>query len=124
MDLSRVGFKRFLDLNELEELRNDAYLNSKIAKEILKKWHDQMITHKNFKNGDQVLLYNSKLRLFLGKHKSRWTGPFIVHQSYTNGLVDLLNPKGNQIFKVNGQRIKPYAAQFMPSQEELILLDP
>ena len=31
MDLSRVGFKRFLDLNELEELRNDAYINSKIA---------------------------------------------------------------------------------------------
>ena len=44
MDLSRVGLKRFLDLNELEELRNDAYLNSKIAKERSKKWHDQMIT--------------------------------------------------------------------------------
>ena len=33
MDLSRVGVKRFLYLNELEEIRNDAYLNSKIAKE-------------------------------------------------------------------------------------------
>ena len=48
MDLSRVGIKRFLDLNELEELRNDAYLNSNIAKERSKKWHDQMITRKNF----------------------------------------------------------------------------
>ena len=56
MDLSRVGLKRFLDLNELEELRNDAYLNSKIAKERSKKWHDQRITRKNFKNEDQVLL--------------------------------------------------------------------
>ena len=44
MDLSRAGLKRFLDLNELEEIRNDAYLNSKIAKERSKKWHDQMIT--------------------------------------------------------------------------------
>ena len=44
MDLSRAGIKRFLDLNELEELQNDAYLNSKIAKERSKKWHDQMIT--------------------------------------------------------------------------------
>ena len=44
MDLSRVGLKRFLYLNELEELLNDAYLNSKIAKKRLKKWHDQMIT--------------------------------------------------------------------------------
>ena len=84
MDLSRAGVKRFLDLNELEEIRNDAYLNSKIAKE-KKKWHDQMITGKNFNEGDQVLLYDSKLHLFPGKLNSRWTGPFIVQQAYPNG---------------------------------------
>ena len=67
MDLSRAGLKRFLDLNELEEIRNDAYLNSKIAKERSKKWHDQMITCKNFNKRDQVLLYDSKLHLFPGK---------------------------------------------------------
>ena len=71
MDLSRAGLKRFLDLNELEEIRNDAYLNSKIAKERSKKWHDQMITSKNLNKGDQVLLYDSKLHLFPGKLKSR-----------------------------------------------------
>ncbi|RVW72168.1 Retrovirus-related Pol polyprotein from transposon 17.6 [Vitis vinifera] len=48
MDLSKVGLKRFLDLNEMEELRNDAYINSKIAKEILKRWHDQLISCKDF----------------------------------------------------------------------------
>ena len=52
MDLSKAGVKRFLDLNELEEIRNNAYLNSKIAKERSKKWHDQMITGKNFNEGD------------------------------------------------------------------------
>ena len=52
MDLSRAGVKGFLDLNELEEIRNDAYLNSKIAKERSIKWHDQMITGKNFNKGD------------------------------------------------------------------------
>ena len=36
MDL-RAGLKRFLDLNEMEELRNDAYINSKFAKEKLKR---------------------------------------------------------------------------------------
>ena len=51
MDLSRAGLKRFLDLIELEELRNDAYLNSKIAKERWKKWHDQMITVRISKRG-------------------------------------------------------------------------
>ena len=52
MDLGRIGLKRFLDLNELEELRNNAYLNSKIEKERLKKWHDQMVARKNFEKGD------------------------------------------------------------------------
>ena len=51
MDFSRVELKRFLDLNELEEIRNDAHLNSKIAKERSKKCHDQMITRKNFNKG-------------------------------------------------------------------------
>ena len=48
MDLSRARLKRFLDLNELEELRNDAYINSKIVKEKLKRWHDQLILIRNF----------------------------------------------------------------------------
>ena len=83
-----------------------------------------MRTCKNFKKGDQVLLYDSKLHLFLGKLKSRWIGPFIIHQAYPNGLVDLLNQKDNRVFKVNGQRVKPYAAQHTANEEEIPLLDP
>ena len=79
MDLSKVGLKRFLDLNELEELRNDAYLNSKIAKERLKKWHDQLVTQNDFSKGQRVLLHDSKLHIFPGKLKSRWIGPFTIH---------------------------------------------
>nr|CAN80876.1 hypothetical protein VITISV_003321 [Vitis vinifera] len=71
MDLTKAGLKRSLDLNELEELRNDAYLNSKIAKEKLKRWHDQLVTKKEFFKGQRVLLYDSKLHLFPGKLKSR-----------------------------------------------------
>ena len=124
MDMRRAGLKRLLDLNVLEELRNDAYFNSKIAKDKLKKWHDQLITRKNFNQGDQVLLYDSKLHLFLGKLKLRWIGPFIIHQAYPNGLVDLLNPNDNRVFKVNGQRVKPCAAQHTADREEILLLDP
>ena len=43
LDLGRASLKRFLNINELEELRNDAYVNSKIAKDRLKKWHYQMV---------------------------------------------------------------------------------
>ena len=123
MDLSGAGEKRFLDLNELEEIRNNAYLNTKIAKERSKKWHDQMIMGKSFKDGDQVLLYDSKLHLFPGKLKSRWTGPFVVQQAYPNGSVDLRDPNDDRVFKVNGQRVKPYVMQQV-IKEEILLMDP
>ena len=124
LDLGRADLKRFPDINELEELGNDAYLNSKIAKDRLKKWHDQLIGSKIFKQGDQVLLYDSKHHLFPGKLKSRWTGPFVIHQIYPNGAMDLLNSKDSRIFKVNGQRLKPYAAHFTADKEDLPFLDP
>ena len=82
-----------------------------------------MINGKNFNEGDQVLLYDSKLHLFTGKLKSRWTGPFIVQRAYTNGSVDLLNPNDNKVIKVNGQRVKAYVVQQIV-REEILLLDP
>ena len=124
MDMSRDGLKRMLEIDKLEELRNDAYFNSKIAKDRQKKWHDQLITRKTFNQGDQFLLYDSKLHLFSGKLKSRWTGPFITHQAYLNGSVHLLNPKDKKIFKVNGQRFKPYVVRHSAEEEEISLLDP
>ena len=124
MDMNRAGLKRMLEIDELEELRNDAYFNSKIAKDRQKKWHDQLITRKFFNQGDQVLLYDSKHHLFSGKLKSRWTGPFIIHQAYLNGSVDLLNPKDKIVFKVNGQRVKPYVVHHFAEEEEISLFDP
>ncbi|RVW64460.1 Retrovirus-related Pol polyprotein from transposon 17.6 [Vitis vinifera] len=124
MDLSRAGLKRCLDLNELEELRNDAYLNSKIAKARLKKWHDQLVNQKNFTKGQKVLLYDSKLHLFPGKLKSRWTGPFIIHEVHPNGVVEIFNPTGNQTFKVNGHRLKPFLEPYSTDKEEINLLEP
>ena len=82
LDMGRAGLKRLLDINELEELRNDANFNSRIAKDKLKKWHDQLIARKNFKQGDHILLYDSKLHLFPSKLKSRWTGPFTIQKVY------------------------------------------
>ena len=79
MDLNRVGMKRFLDFNEIEELRNDVYNNSNIAKQRMKRWHDQLISRKQFQKGQRVLLYDSKLHIFLGKLKSRWIGLFTIH---------------------------------------------
>nr|CAN59853.1 hypothetical protein VITISV_007247 [Vitis vinifera] len=80
MDLIKAGEKRYLDLNEMEELRNNAYINSKVAKQRMKKWHDQLISNKEFQEGQRVLLYDTRLHIFPGKLKSRWIGPFIIHR--------------------------------------------
>ena len=74
-DFQAAKEERLLQLNELEELRNEAYDNAKICKDKIKKWHYQRILRKEFKAGKQVLLYNSRLKLFLGKLKSKWSGP-------------------------------------------------
>ncbi|RVW74063.1 Transposon Ty3-G Gag-Pol polyprotein [Vitis vinifera] len=65
MDLIRAGAKRCLDLNEMEELRNDAYINSKVAKQRMKKWHDQLISNKEFQKGQRVLLMTQDSISFL-----------------------------------------------------------
>ncbi|KAL6312731.1 hypothetical protein AAG906_015137 [Vitis piasezkii] len=90
MDLIKAGEKRFLDLNEMEELRNNAYINSKVAKQRMKKWNDQLISNKEFRKGKSSM-YDSRLHIFPGKLKSRWIGPFVIHRVYSNGVVDLLN---------------------------------
>ncbi|KAJ9167510.1 hypothetical protein P3X46_022157 [Hevea brasiliensis] len=77
-DLKAAGEKRLLQLNELEEIRQDAYENAKIFKDKIKRWHDRRIVRKEIKEGDLVLLFNSRLKLFPGKLKSRWSGPFKV----------------------------------------------
>ena len=73
-NLKEASEKRILQLNELEEIRNDSYENAKIYKEKTKRWHEKYFLRKKFKVGDKVLIFNSRLKLFLGKLRSRWSG--------------------------------------------------
>ena len=106
-DFQAAKEKRLLQMNELEELRNESYDNTRIYKEKTKRWHDQKILRREFKAEEQVLLYNSRLKLFTGKLKSRWSGSYIVLTSTPFGAVALKIESGNE-FKVNGQRLKHY----------------
>ena len=54
-----------------------------------------------------MLLYNSRLHLFPGKLKSKWTGPYLVTQIFPHGVVELETKEGVR-FKVNRERIKHY----------------
>ena len=94
-------------MNELEELRNEAYDNARFYKYKTKKWHDQKILRREFQAGDQVLLFNSRLKQFPGKLRSKWSGPYAVMASTTFGTVTLKTSEREE-FKVNGQRLKHY----------------
>ena len=68
-DFQAAKEKRLLQMNQLEELRNEAYDNARIYKQKTKRWHDRNIIRREFKVGQQVLLYNSRLNLFPRKLK-------------------------------------------------------
>ena len=70
------------------------------------------------------MLYDSKLHIFPGKLKSRWMGPFTIHQVHWNGVLELLNSNSTGSFKVNGHILKPFEEPFSCDKEKFILLDP
>ncbi|GJW88209.1 hypothetical protein Tco_0163549 [Tanacetum coccineum] len=108
IDLTKAGANRFLQINELDELRLDAYESTISYKERTKRWHDKWIkTPTQYEKGDKVLLFNSRLRLFSGKLKSRWYGLFTISKDIKTRAIELCDEEGNE-FIVNKQRVKPY----------------
>nr|GMC99792.1 uncharacterized protein LOC109159310 [Ipomoea batatas] len=97
MSIDESGLHRKLQLSELEEIRNEAYENSRIYKDKTKAFHDKTILRKEFSIGQKVLLFQSRLRLF----------------------------RTSKIFKVNGHRLKPYHDEFrVENVAEVLLEDP
>ena len=109
-------------MNELEELRRESYESSRIYKERLKLFHDKTNGRKTFEPNQKVLLYSSRLHMFPGKLRSRWTGPFVVKVVYSYGAVEIGNPENGNSFKFNGQRLKPFLEHFdwQENSEDLV----
>nr|GEY31400.1 retrovirus-related Pol polyprotein from transposon TNT 1-94 [Tanacetum cinerariifolium] len=114
-----TGDHRKLQLNELNELRNQAYENYLIYKERTKKLHDSKIKNRIFNVGDQVLLFNSRLKIFSGKLKTCWSGPFTIAQVFPYETVKLSQPDGLN-FKVNGHRVKHYFGEDIPLKNDTV----
>nr|GEX99008.1 reverse transcriptase domain-containing protein [Tanacetum cinerariifolium] len=112
-DLLTAGDHRKVQLNELNELRNQAYENSLIYKEKTKRIHDSKIKNRVFNVGDRVLLFNFRLKIFSGKLKTRWSGRFTITQVFPYGTVELYQTDGPN-FKVNGHRVKHYFGEDIP----------
>jgi len=115
MDPSLSGKKRMLQLNALDEFRHEAYENARIYKERTKVQHDKMIVRKEFQVGQKVLLFNSRLKWFSGKFKSKWSGPFVITQVFPSGAVEIMGRE--HPFMVNGHRLKHYWDGFDSSSQ-------
>ncbi|KAM1597153.1 hypothetical protein ACFX1Z_032088 [Malus domestica] len=100
-NINQVGTLQKFQLNELDELRNEAYENARIYKEQIKITHDKALFPKHFEPHQKVLLFLKKLR-------SRQSGPFLVVQVFPHGVVEILEMKIGSTFKVNGHHLKPY----------------
>nr|GEW27842.1 reverse transcriptase domain-containing protein [Tanacetum cinerariifolium] len=112
-DLKIAGDHRKVQINKLNELRGQAYKNSLIFKEKTKRLHDSKMKNRVFNIGDRVLLFNSRLKIFSGKLRSLWSGPFTISQVYPYGTVELSQSDGPK-FKVNGHRLKHYFGEDVP----------
>ncbi|XP_073030622.1 uncharacterized protein [Primulina eburnea] len=123
-DAKATGDERVLQLNELDEFRLEAYENAKLYKEKTKRWHDQNIVHREFLVGQQVLLYNSRLKLMPGKLRSRWSGPYTITEVFPYGTVEITSD-ATGAFKVNGHRLKVYHGGAIPDEPTTVdLQDP
>nr|GFA77869.1 retrovirus-related Pol polyprotein from transposon 17.6 [Tanacetum cinerariifolium] len=121
-DLKTAGDHRKLRLNELNELRDQAYENSLIYKERTKKLHDDKIKNRIFNVGDQVLLFNSRLKIFSGKLKSRWSGPFTISKIYRKHswkLFSALRDRVEPMIRIISRRLKTSCVGYCPGFQDL-----
>ncbi|XP_057734271.1 uncharacterized protein LOC130949619 [Arachis stenosperma] len=112
MGFEKAGVERKMQLQELENLRLEAYDNSRLYKEKMKAVHDKHIKRRAFRPGELVFLYNSRLR-------SRWEGPYRVEKVEPYGVFHLSHPSSSNIIKVNGHRLKLYHGEKIKDNKEI-----
>ena len=114
-----------MQLVELEEWREKVYHSAKIYKDRTKRWYDKRIKPKEFKPGDKVLMFNSRVKLFgEGKPRGKWKGPYTVVNTSSHGAITLQDNDGEN-FKVNGHRLKLFYEPSRPGEvfDEIKLVD-
>ncbi|XP_057983053.1 uncharacterized protein LOC131167945 [Malania oleifera] len=101
-DMAAGGAHHCLQLNELKEIHNASYENAKIYKDRMKDFHNNHIVVKSFEPRQKVWLFNSMLKLFLGKLRSCYHGPYVVNRVFPHGVIEIKDPMTDTLLKFNG----------------------
>ncbi|XP_057948211.1 uncharacterized protein LOC131143864 [Malania oleifera] len=115
---------RKLQVCELKESKREVYDKAYLATKQMKLLHDNKIKDKQLFPNQQVLFYDSRLHLFPGKLKSRWGDSYIFKHVHPHSAVEIVDPKNDNDFTVNGQWLKPFLTSFDPNEDVLLLQDP
>lgn len=94
LDWAEAAILKMTQLNKMEEFHFHAYENAAIYKERIKFVHDKKIFKREFKSCELGLLFNSRLKFFLGKLNSKWPGPFKVVNVSSYGAIELESQDG------------------------------
>jgi hypothetical protein len=109
MNLDEAQQQRLLQLNELDETRQEALQRTTLIQEQRTKWHDKYLKKKNFQQGDWALLYDSRFKNFKGKLTTRWMGPYEIDTIYDNGSIRIKTIDEQQTpLLVNGHWLRVY----------------
>ena len=119
MNLSEAQKHRMDQLNELDEIRQDAILRTDLVQHQRTKWHDPHIKERKFQKGDWALLFDSKFKHFKGKFQTHWLGPYEIDEVFNNGAIRVNTIDEFQTpLIVNGHRLKVYHKPL--SKEEFV----
>jgi hypothetical protein len=132
LNLDEAQKQRALQLNELDEIRQDSIQRTILVQNQRSKWHEKSIKKKHFQPGDWDLFVDSRFKTFKGKLTTQWLGPYEVVTVYDNGVVKIKTVDDGQVsFVVNGHRLKLYHIpiskedflQVMSTNKALALVD-
>eukprot|EP00253_Pinus_taeda_P034892 PITA_34892 len=95
MNLNEAQEQRLMQLNELDEIRQDAFHRTMLVQDQRDRWNDKFIKKNIFHPGDWALLYDNMFNHFKGKFSTRWLGPYEVDEVFENGSMRIKNIDGS-----------------------------